>query len=149
MKRLFVAVLGIGLINGALVSASAAALDCPPELAEAKGSLSKVVAASKATRTAKMQEVQAPRSQAGSKMQDTQAPRIQDVQAPKVQDVQAPKMQDVQAPKMQDVQAPKGVQTPRITKARTLIRQSEQACKKGDMTVSAEKAKEALALLAK
>jgi hypothetical protein len=66
---------------------------------------------------------------------------MQDVQAPKMQDVQAPKMQDVQAPKMQDVQAPK------VNKARVLVRQAEQACKKGDMTASAVKAKEALALL--
>ena len=41
----------------------------------------------------------------------------------------------------------KRIQAPRVNKARALIRQAEQACKKGDMTMSAAKAKEALALL--
>jgi hypothetical protein len=50
-------------------------------------------------------------------------------------------MREEQAPKMREVQAPK------VNKARALIRQAEQACKKGDMTASAAKAHEALALL--
>ena len=164
MKKLLLAALSFGLINGALASTALAA-DCPPELANAQVALKTAQAALKSSRTAKMQDVQAPRAQAGarakdvqaSKMQDVQAPKMQDVQAPKMQDVQAPKMQDVQAPKMQDVQAPKmqdvqapkmqDVQAPKVNKARALVRQAEQACKKGDMTASAVKAKEALALL--
>ena len=45
------------------------------------------------------QDVQAPRSLAGARSQDIQAPRSQDVQAPRSQDVQAPRSQDVQAPR--------------------------------------------------
>src|SRR6266849_5387732 len=49
------------------------------------------------------QDVQAPRSLAGARTQDIQAPRSQNVQAPRSQDVQAPRSQDVQAPRSQDV----------------------------------------------
>jgi hypothetical protein len=123
------------------------------------------------------QDVQAPRALAGAQPQDIQAPRgnqdvqaprgNQDVQAPRgKQDVQAPRgnqdiqaprgNQDVQAPRAnQDVQAPRGnqdVQAPRsqrdkVKRAEALIRQSDAACKKGDMPTSAQKAKEALAVL--
>ncbi len=110
------------------------------------------------------QDVQAPRGQdvQAPRGQDVQAPRGQDVQAPRGQDVQAPraKQQDVQAPKQQDVQAPRGqqeiqaprakqqdVQAPRLTNARKLVREAEAACKKGDMALSASKAKEAMELL--
>jgi hypothetical protein len=99
------------------------------------------------------QDVQAPRSST----QDVQAPRstTQDVQAPRssTQDVQAPRSttQDVQAPRAgtQDVQAPRSQeeQASRVTKARKLITDSEAACKKGDMALSASKAKEAMGLL--
>jgi hypothetical protein len=82
--------------------------------------------------------VQAPRSST----QDVQAPRssTQDVQAPRdrPQDIQVPK---TQAPRSQDDQAS------RIAKARKLISDSDAACKKGDMTLSASKAKEAMGLL--
>jgi hypothetical protein len=63
--------------------------------------------------------------------------------------VQEPRGQDVQAPRGQDVQAPRGqeVQAPKVAKARALVQQSHQACTKGDMTLSAQKAKEALELL--
>ena len=59
------------------------------------------------------------------------------------QEVQAPrgKQQDVQAPRGQDIQAPK------LTNARKLVREAEAACKKGDMALSAGKAKEAMELL--
>ena len=130
MKRLLVAALSFGLVSGA---SAVLAADCPPELAQAQAALKTAQAALKSTKKAKMQEVQAPRAQAGA--------RTQEVQAPKMQEVQAPKMQEVQAPKMQEVQAPK------VSKARALVRQAEQACKKGDMTASAAKAKDALALL--
>src|SRR3989304_4397530 len=87
-----------------------AASPCPPEVQAAKDLLGKQVA--------KSQDVQAPRSLAGARSQDVQAPRSQDVQAPragKAQDVQAPRGQDVQAPRSQDIQAPRGqdVQAPR------------------------------------
>src|SRR5207247_3895560 len=57
-------------------------------------------------------DVKAPRSLAGARSQDIQAPRSQDVQAPRSQDVQAPRSlagarsQDIQAPRRQDVHAP-------------------------------------------
>ena len=84
-----------------------AASSCPPEVQAAKDMLAKQVA--------KSQDVQAPRSLAGARSQDVQAPRSQDVQAPRGQDVQAPRGQDIQAPRGQDVQAPRGqdVQAPR------------------------------------
>src|SRR3990172_6404122 len=90
-----------------------AASPCPPEVQAAKDLLGKQVA--------KSQDVQAPRSLAGARSQDVQAPRSQDVQAPrggKAQDVQAPRGQDVQAPRSQDIQAPRAgkaqdVQAPR------------------------------------
>jgi len=84
-----------------------AASPCPPEVQAAKDLLGKQVA--------KSQDVQAPRSLAGARSQDVQAPRSQDVQAPRGQDVQAPRGQDIQAPRGQDVQAPRGqdIQAPR------------------------------------
>ena len=94
------------------------------------------------------QDVQAPRGQ------DVQAPRGQDVQAPRGQDVQAPRGQDVQAPRGQDVQAPRGqdIQAPRTlvgsrvesSSAANLVAEAEAACKAGDITLSAQKAKAAL-----
>jgi hypothetical protein len=114
------------------------------------------------------QDVQAPRSLAGARGQDVQAPRGQDVQAPRGQDVQAPRGQDVQAPRGQDVQAPRGqdvqaprgqdVQAPRtmvgakassgnITKASTLIKEAEAACKAGDSQTAKTKADAAISIL--
>ena len=134
-----------------------AASPCPPEVQAAKNLLGKQVA--------KSQDVQAPRSLAGARSQDVQAPRSQDVQAPRSQDIQAPragKAQDVQAPRGQDVQAPRGqdiqapragttggtmVQAPRADKARILVNEAEAACKAGDMTKATEKAKAAMAVL--
>ena len=78
-----------------------AASPCPPEVQAAKNLLTKQVA--------KSQDVQAPRSLAGARSQDVQAPRGQDVQAPRSQDVQAPRGQDVQAPRGQDIQAPRAL----------------------------------------
>ena len=62
----------------------------------------------------------------------------------KSQEIQAPRsQQDIQAPRSQEIQAP------RVTKAGALVRQAEAACKKGDATLAARKAREALALLRK
>ena len=149
MNRVFVAVLSLALINLAVPTSGSAADTCPPELAQAKAALKTAQAAvKKPTPVAKGQQG-APQALAGSRSQDVQAPRSQDVQAPRSQDVQAPRSQDVQAPRSQDVQAPRSqdVQAPRISKARALIRDSEAACKKGDLTLSAQKAKDALAAL--
>ena len=102
------------------------------------------------------QDVQAPRGQdvQAPRGQDVQAPRGQDVQAPRGQDVQAPRGQDVQAPRGQDVQAPRGqdIQAPRTlvgsrvesSSAANLVAEAEAACKAGDITLSAQKAKAAL-----
>jgi hypothetical protein len=155
-------------IVAALLSAPplvSAADKCPAELSQAKAMLSKATTASSKTSAtaqpprqlagAKTQDVQAPRAQdvQAPRAQDVQAPRAQDVQAPRAQDVQAPRAQDVQAPRAQDVQAP-GAQAPkgpddkaRLDTVRKLISESEAACKKGDMTTSTGKAKEAMGLL--
>jgi hypothetical protein len=110
------------------------------------------------------QDVQAPRGnqnvQAPRGNQDVQAPRgNQDVQAPRGnQNVQAPRgNQDVQAPRgNQDVQAPRtstgattAAQAPRtdMTKATSLVKEAEAACKAGNMTLASDKAKAALAIL--
>lgn len=135
-----------------LVTASPAVAQdpCPPELAQAREALKASQASEPQPRTLagqRQQEVQAPRGQ------EVQAPRGQEVQAPRGQEVQAPREQEVQAPRGQDVQAsPRGqeIQAPRArehTPARAAIEESEAACKAGDMTKSAAKAREALKLL--
>jgi hypothetical protein len=131
---------GLALALVGFTTPALAASSCPPEVAEAKARLSQAQAALKKT-TARGQDVQAPRTAAGARGQDVQAPRGQDVQAPRGQDVQAPRGQDVQAPRGQDVQAP------RVSKAASLVREAEQACKKGNMKLASEKAKAALTLL--
>jgi hypothetical protein len=156
MKRLVAVSLSLALVTLTGVPAIRAAEPCPPEVAKATAALKSAEASLKKNpQTARaQQDIQAPRSQAGSKSQDIQAPRgSQDVQAPRGnQDVQAPRSnQNVQAPRgSQDVQAPRGnqdVQAPRVKEAGALVRQANAACKKGDMTTAAQKAKEALALL--
>ena len=138
MKRFLVAALSLGLMSVTFPDAGwaqAPATKCPPELAQAQAALQK------AQQALKQAQARAKRAQAGAKSQEVQAPRGQEVQAPRGQEVQAPRGQDIQAPRGQEVQAPK------VAKARTLVQQSDQACKKGDLTLSAQKAKEALELL--
>ena len=91
------------------------------------------------------EDIQAPRTLVGSR-QDLQAPRGQDVQAPRGQDVQAPRGQDVQAPRGQDIQAPRALVGSRVesSSAANLVAEAEAACKAGDITLSAQKAKAAL-----
>src|SRR5881628_1707200 len=74
-------------------------------------------------------DVKAPRSLAGARSQDVQAPRSQDVQAPRSQDVQAPRSQDVQAPRTQNIQAPRSqdVQVPRSQEVQAPRSQDVQA----------------------
>ncbi|MGH7353182.1 MAG: hypothetical protein ACRELS_01205 [Candidatus Rokuibacteriota bacterium] len=108
MKKLFAVLMSVAVI-GAFTPVEAQTPSCPPEVAKAKDMLSKK------GEIARGQDIQAPRTLAGARGQDVQAPRGQDVQAPRGQDVQAPRGQDVQAPRGQDVQAPRGqdVQAPR------------------------------------
>jgi len=159
-----------------LVTASPAVAQdpCPPELAQAREALKAAQASAPEPRTLagqRQQEVQAPRGQEvqAPRGQEVQAPRGQEIQAPREQEVQAPRGQEVQAPRGQEVQAPRGqeiqaprgqdvqasprgqeIQAPRArehTAARMAIEESEAACKAGDMTKSAAKAREALKLL--
>ena len=117
-KRFFAAIMSVAVF-AALAPVAGAQSQCPAEVGQAQTMLQKV---------SKVQDVQAPRSLAGARQQDVQAPRTtQDVQAPRSlagarqQDVQAPRSstQDVQAPRSstQDVQAPRSstqdVQAPR------------------------------------
>ncbi len=104
-KRFFAAIMSVAVF-AALAPVAGAQSQCPAEVGQAQAMLQKV------------SNVQAPRSLAGARQQDVQAPRTtQDVQAPRSlagarqQDVQAPRSstQDVQAPRSstQDVQAPR------------------------------------------
>jgi len=133
MKAICVCVFATALLILPSSPMALAAEKCPPEVAAAVTMLTKA--------TARAPETQAPRQLAGVRQQDIEVPRGQDVQAPKQQDVQAPRGQDVQAPRGQDIQAP------RLANARKLVREAEAACKKGDMALSASKAKEAMELL--
>src|SRR3989337_2004941 len=111
MKKLFATLTSFVFVVALSATGSAAEPSCPPEVASAKTMLEKK------QQLAKSQDVQAPRSLAGARTQDVQAPRTQDVQAPRTQvPVQAPRTQDVQAPRTQvPVQAPRtqDVQAPR------------------------------------
>jgi len=165
MKKLLAAVLSVAVavtLSPALSSAQSSS--CPAEVTQAKDLLSKKTA------SVKPDDIQAPRSLAGARQNEAQqAPRgNQNVQAPRGnQDVQAPRgNQDVQAPRgNQNVQAPRGnqdVQAPRtstgataaaqaprtdMTKAASLVKEAEAACKAGNMTLASDKAKAALAIL--
>jgi hypothetical protein len=84
-------------------------------------------------------DIQAPRSQAGSRQVLTQAaPREnQNVQAPRAD-------QDVQAPREnQNVQAPRE----KLVQAASLVEAAEAACRSGSTAVASQKAKAALKLL--
>jgi hypothetical protein len=140
--------IGLALALLGFTTSALAASPCPPEVAEAKARLSQAQAALKKT-PVKDQGVQGPRTAAAARGQDVQAPRGQDIQAPRGQDIQAPRGQDIQAPRGQDIQAPRGqdVQASRVAKGASLVREAEQACKKGNMKLASEKAKAALTLL--
>ena len=166
MKKLFTVVLSLVVatsLSPALTTVQAAS--CPAEVAQAKDMLSKKQVAS-----INSQDVQAPRSLAGARSNESvQSPRgNQDVQSPRGnQNVQSPRgNQDVQSPRgNQDVQSPRGnqnVQSPRtgsgatassqapradISKAASLVKDAEAACKSGNMTLASDKAKAAIELL--
>ena len=133
------------------------AQNCPPELAAAKSALSaagpslpdqlprSLAGARDEISAPRGQDIQAPRGQ------DVQAPRGEDIQAPRTlvgsrQDLQAPRGQDVQAPRGQDIQAPRTLVGSRVesSSAANLVAEAEAACKAGDITLSAQKAKAAL-----
>jgi hypothetical protein len=109
MKKLFATLMSVAVL--ATFSPAGAQTSCPAEVTKAKEML-----AAKSS-VAKSQDIQAPRSLAGARGQDSQAPRGRDSQAPRGQDTQAPRGQDVQAPRSlagargQDVQAPRGQDT--------------------------------------
>jgi hypothetical protein len=136
--------LAIVTLAALLVTASPAVAQdpCPPELAQAREALKAAQASAPE-----------PRTLAGQRQQEVQAPREQEVQAPRGQEVQAPRGQEIQAPREQEVHAsPRGqeIQAPRArehTAAGMAIEESEAACKAGDLTKSAAKAREALKLL--
>jgi len=144
MRQVVAVVLGLGIIAFTTPGAVRAAEQCPAELAQAKAALRSA--------QAKAQDIQSPRSQAGARSQELQAPRQQEIQAPRQQDIQAPRQQEIQAPRsQQEPPVPRGqeIQAPRVKQAAALVQQSDAACKKGDMALSAKKAREALGLLKK
>jgi hypothetical protein len=146
---------------------------CPPEVAQAEAALKSAKAKSKAVASGP-QDVQAPRSQAGARSQeanaplnaprtqdvnaprtqDVNAPRTQEVNAPRTQAVNAPRTQEVNAPRTQDVSAPRSssvreqdIPAPRIKSAEELVREAQAACEKGDMRTASAKATKAMAEL--
>src|SRR5262249_13616179 len=97
MKRFLAAIMSVAVV-ATVAPVVDAQTQCPVEVSQAQAMLKKV-------QVSKSQDVQAPRSLAGSR-QDIQAPRAgQDIQAPRSgQDIQAPRSlagsrQDVQAPR--------------------------------------------------
>jgi hypothetical protein len=67
------------------------------------------------------------------------------VNAPRTQDVNAPRTQDVNAPRAQDPTAPRAD----MTRAASLVREAEAACKAGNNSVASEKAKAAIEIIKK
>ncbi len=138
MKKPFVTALSLAvvvLLSPALASA------CPAVVARAKSMVDKSLAAHS-------DEIQPSRSLAGARPDVSQmAPRQnQDVQAPRDnQNVQAPREnQNIQAPvENQDVQAPRSA----LTKASSLVRAAEVACKAGNMPLASSNAQAAIELL--
>ena len=153
MKKLLAAALSTAFVVTFYPAVSPAATTCA-DVESAKVMLKQ--------KTVATQNIRAPRSLAGAQSQDLQAPRSQDLQAPRSQDLQAPRSQDLQAPRSQEIQAPRsqdtqaprsqGVQAARsaeLTKAATLVREADVACKAGNTAMASEKAKAAMELLKK
>ena len=166
MKRFLAAIMSVAVV-ATVAPVVDAQTQCPAEVSQAQAMLKKV--------TAKAQDIQAPRSLAGSRQdiqapragQDIQAPRSgQDIQAPRSlagsrQDIQAPRAgQDIQAPRAgQDIQAPRAgqdIQAPRSlagakssagSDAAKLVREAEAACKAGNMDAAKAKAVQAMGLM--
>src|SRR5689334_25162317 len=104
MKRMFAVLMSVAMV-ATFAATSQAQSSCPAEVTKAK----EMLAAKGAV--ARGQDVQAPRSLAGARGQDTQAPRGQDTQAPRGQGAQAPRSragrrrQATGAPRAQDSHA--------------------------------------------
>ena len=138
MKKLFAAVLSVAVALSLSPAMGTAQTNCPAEVAQAKDMLSKKTA------SVKPDDVQAPRSLAGARSNEgtQQAPRgNQDVQSPRGnQDIQSPR---TGAGSTTTAQAPRAD----MTKAASLVKQAEAACKAGNMKLATDKAKAALAIL--
>src|SRR5260370_424245 len=139
-KRFFAAIMSVAVF-AALAPVAGAQSQCPAEVGQAQTMLQKV---------SKVQDVQAPRSLAGARQQDVQAPRTtQDVQAPR--SLAGARQQDVQAPRTstQDVQAPRSMAGAKASggAAIKLVREAEAACKAGKMDAAKAKAIEAIGLM--
>ena len=161
MKKPLAAALSLAFVVTFYPAVAPAAATCA-DVETAKSMLKKQTVAMQSTQTprslagARSQDVQAPRNQdiQAPRSQDVQAPRSQDIQAPRNQDVQAPRSQDIQAPRSQDVQAPRsqGVQAPRsveLKQAATLVKEADAACKAGNSSLATVKANAAMELLNK
>ena len=123
MKRFFAAIMSIAVV-AAMAPVANAQSQCPTEVSQAQAMLKKV---------SKAQDVQAPRSLAGSR-QDIQAPRSG---------------QDTQAPRGQNTEAPRAVAGAKVSSgdAAKLVREAEAACKAGNMDSAKAKAIEAMSIL--
>ncbi len=119
MKRLFATLMSVAFL-ATFTPVGEAQTSCPAEVSKAKEMLAMKGA------VAKGQDVQAPRSLAGARGQDTQAPRGQDTQAPR---------------------ATAAAKPAGSSKATALIKEAEAACKAGDMTTAKAKAEAAIAEL--
>ena len=157
MKKLLATVTSVVFMASLSASVSSAQTSCPPEVAQAKSMIEQ--------RQARTQDVNAPRSLAGARTQDVNAPRVQEVQAPRslagartqdvnaprTQDVNAPRSQGVNAPRTQDVNAPRGQDgnAPRadFSRATSLVREAEAACKAGNSGLASQKARAAMDLI--
>src|SRR6266498_3973436 len=126
MKKVLATVMSLAFLVSFYPAVSTADTAACPEVEAAKTMLKQQASTS---------DVKAPRSLAGARSQDIQAPRRQDVQAPRSQDVQAPRSQDVQAPRSQDVQAPRSqdVQAPRSQDVQAPRSQDVQAPRSQDV----------------
>ena len=137
MKKLFAAVLSVAVAVSLSPVVTSAQSTCPAEVAQAKDMLTKKTAAAKADND------QAPRSLAGARQDVAQAPREnQNVQAPRTNEEinQAPRSGAGATTTAQALRAD-------MTKAASLVKQAEAACKAGNLTQASDKAKAALAIL--
>jgi len=137
MKKLFAAVLSVAVAVSLSPVVSSAQSTCPAEVAQAKDMLTKKTAAAKADND------QVPRSLAGARQNVAQAPREnQNVQAPRTNEEinQAPWSGAGATTTAQALRAD-------MTKAASLVKQAEAACKAGNLTQASDKAKAALAIL--
>lgn len=145
MKRLLAAVFSFALINAAVPVLSLAA-ECPPELAQAQAALRKAQQALAKARAPRAGAL-APAPGAIKDRPDEGVPVPRGPKDRPDEGVPAPRVskdrpdEGVPVPRGEDTQAK------RVAKARSLVRQADHACKQGDLALSAQKAKEALALL--